>query len=91
MSLVEKGDSESAVKILKSIALTYEEKDINTAIEIYGKILLIDNSDVAVAKKLSKILQSLNRHKEAVFYLRSTATLSTKMQGLKPFLRFQIW
>lgn len=73
LTYIEQGEIEAGVKILETIALDFEGKDINTAIEIYEKILLIDPMNVSVAKKISKILLDKGKTKEAAFYLRSAA------------------
>ncbi|MGC8575846.1 MAG: hypothetical protein ACP5L3_04920 [Caldisericum sp.] len=70
---IEHGNIKEGVKILETLALDFEGKDIDTAIEIYEKILLIDPTNVSVAKKISKILLDKGRTKEAIFYLRSAS------------------
>ncbi|MEF3244633.1 MAG: hypothetical protein K6343_01405 [Caldisericaceae bacterium] len=86
ISLIEKGNKQDAVLTLESLALNYEDKDTNLAVEIYEKILLIDNSNIAVAKKLAKILQKENRSDEAVFYLRCVADTQNKNARLEALI-----
>lgn len=85
LSFIEKGDIEEGVKRLETLALDFEGKDINTAIEIYEKILLIDPTHLSVAKRVSKILLDNGRKQEAVFYLRSASNstnLATRLEAL---------
>ncbi len=86
ISLIEKGNKQDAISTLESLALNYEDKDTNTAVEIYEKILLIDNSNIAVAKKLAKILQKENRSDEAVFYLRCVTDSQNKNAKLEALI-----
>jgi len=41
---------------LETLALNLEESNVEFALEIYEKILLIDPSNVAIAKRIAKIL-----------------------------------
>lgn len=82
LSYVENGNLEEAKKLLETLALNFEESNIDVAFEIYQKILLIDPSNVAIAKRISKILLGKNRKKEAVLYLRSVANSPDKVASL---------
>lgn len=86
ISLIEKGNKQDAISTLESLALNYEDKDTNLAVEIYEKILLIDNSNIAVAKKLAKVLQKENRTDEAIFYLRCVADSQNKNASLEALI-----
>ena len=79
---VENGNIEEAKKILETLALNLEESNVEFALEIYEKILLIDPSNVAIAKRIAKILLEKNRKEEAVLYLRSVANSSDKTASL---------
>ncbi|BAL81597.1 tetratricopeptide repeat protein [Caldisericum exile] len=82
---IEKGDVKEGVKLLETLALDFEGKDIDTAIEIYEKILLIDPANVSIARRISKILLEQGRTKEAIFYLRSasnSADPKTRLEAL---------
>ena len=82
LSYVENGNLEEAKKLLETLALNFEESNIDVAFEIYQKILLIDPSNVAIAKRISKILLGKNRKEEAVLYLRSVANSPDKVASL---------
>uniref|UniRef100_A0A7C4Y0I3 Tetratricopeptide repeat protein n=1 Tax=Caldisericum exile TaxID=693075 RepID=A0A7C4Y0I3_9BACT len=73
LSYIEKGEIKEGVQILQTLALDFEKKDIDIALSIYEKILLIDPTNVGIAKRCSKILFEAGRTKEAIFYLRSAA------------------
>ena len=86
LSYIEKGDIKEGVKKLETLALDFEGKDINTAIEIYEKILLIDPTYLSVAKKISKVLLDNGRKQEAIFYLRSAANSIDPLARLEALL-----